>query len=712
MRPTLNFALFIALLLLAAATELTAQTEFPSTQFVRIDADQKPTLDGRLEDPVWQEATRIEEFYQARPTDRGAPSQRTEVLLLRDNETIYIGFKAFDTDIENLTAKGLIQGQNFFSDDRFAVYIDPFNDRRNSYFFQINANSIRRDALIGNNYFIEDWSTVWMAATHIHDWGWSGEIAIPIRSISFDPSAEQWGINFGRVYPRAGEEMAWSSRNRSLDPAVAGYISGVEGFNQGLGLELTPSASLIARETGDQDVETKFEPSLTGFYNLTPFLTAGLTFNTDFSATDVDDRQVNLNRFSLFFPEKRDFFLRDASIFEFGNINENGRPFFSRRIGLADDGQPLDINVGARLSGRAGDWNLGALFINQDAGVEGAAEDLLVARATRNVFKESDVGVIATKGDPTSANDNQLFGFDYNYRTSEFMGDKRFNANIWYQETDTQGISGDQSAHGFGLRYPNYKWDGYIDFTRIEKNFNPALGFVNRTGVNLVDGRWRYRHQMDSGFWQWLGARVQYFRSDRIGGSLQTERAFLNVFEGFSNGNDFFTFFVGQTKEGVEDPFELTSDIRINRGLYISDRYGVYFETGFQRPLRFEVEIADGDFFGGTRLQISPTVEWRPNRHWLLSLSTSQNRIELDQDKFTSRLYSARVNYAFNSRWAWLTRIQGDNLSNTVSLNSRIRYQPRADREYFLVFDQTRDRETDERLDTSLVFKAQFNFRL
>ncbi len=701
----------LATSLIFLPTNSSAQSGFPETQLAIIDSANPVVIDGNINDVIWQTAPIISNFHQIRPTDKGNPSQRTEVQLARDSQYIYVAFKAFDTNVSTLSAKGLIQGQNYFSDDRFAVYIDTFNDRRNSYFLQTNANGIRRDALFGNDYFIEDWSTVWHVETKVHDWGWSGEMAIPIRSISFDPNAKQWGINFGRVYPRNGEEMAWSSSNRSNKPAVSGYLNGVEGFSQGIGLELSPSIALIAEDDSKGQRSENIEPSLTGFYNITPFLTAGLTFNTDFSATDVDDVQVNLNRFSLFFPEKREFFLRDASIFEFGNIDQNGRPFFSRKIGLSGDGRPLEIDVGARLSGRAGDWNIGALAIKQEAGITGGDEDLLVARASRNVFEESDFGFIATKGDPNSDLDNSLMGVDYNYRTTRFKGDKRLNANAWYQESNTQGVNVGQTAYGFGISYPNDKWDGYMDYRRIEDNFNPALGFVNRRGVELVDSQMRYRHRLDNGFWQWLGGRAQYFRADTINGSIQSQSAFIHPLEGQSKRNDFFTFFVGQTKEGVIETFQLPNDIQITPGLYTSDRYGVYVETGFQRPLRMELEIADGDFFGGTRLEIRPEIEWRPNKHWLASVSMSQNHIELPQGEFTSRVFSAKLNYAFSSRWALLSLVQADNGSNTVSINSRLRYQPRADREYLLVFNQSRDRITDETLDTSIVFKAQWNFR-
>lgn len=706
MKTRLVFSVLGMLVLLSNAVAQEMRTEFH-----RITGSDKPVIDGNLDEEVWRMAPVISDFHQIRPDDHGVPSEKTEVQIARSDEFIYVAFKAYDSDIENLSAKGFIQGQNFFSDDRLAVYIDSFNDRRNCYFFQVNGNGIRRDALLGNDYFIEDWSTIWYANTQRYDWGWSAEMAIPVKSIAFDPNADSWGINFGRVHPRVGEEMAWSSRERNINPSVAGYIGGVKNFDQGLGLEFAPSVSLVYFDD-EAGSTTDIEPSLTTFYNVTPFLTAGLTLNTDFSATDVDDRQLNLSRFSLFFPEKREFFLRDASIFEFGNIDDNGRPFFSRRIGLSSEGEPLNIDAGVKLSGRAGAWNVGALAIRQDAELDGADNGLFVGRVSRNVFDESEVGLITTSGDPTSSKGNSLVGGDYTYRTSRLLGDQRLRATAWYQETETDGFDDNQRAYGVGINLPNYKYSGYLDYRRIEENFNPALGFVNRSGVEQVDGQARYRHRLQGRYWQWLRTRVQYSRIERINGGLQSQRVFWNFFEGFSEKNDFFTFFIGQTKEGVITPFELRSGVDIPVGEFTSDRYGVFFKTGPQNPVSFELEVADGDFFGGSRLQVTPEVQWRPSKHIFASFSANENRIKLPQGNFTSRLYSARFNYAFDRRWAWLNVVQADNFSDTISINSRIRFQPRANREFFLVLNQTRDRVTEKIIDSAIVFKAAFNFRI
>ncbi|NND82980.1 MAG: carbohydrate binding family 9 domain-containing protein [Gammaproteobacteria bacterium] len=715
-----NSFLFVLLTLsgqVQAQTATPSRVELPRASAYKISADQAPIIDGQLDEAVWRAATRIVDFHQTRPDDHGIPTEKTEAQIAIDAKFVYVAFRNYDTEMDKLVAKGLIQGQNFFSDDRVAVNLDTFNDRRNSYFFQVNANGMRRDSLLGNNYFIDEWDTIWYAATAKHDWGWTAEMAIPIKSIAFDPGSSTWGMNLTRISPRRGEELAWSSIDRNANPSAFGYLEDASGFTQGLGLEFVPSVSLSYLDNSDPDngltgSDTRFEPSLTTFYNVTPYLTAGVTLNTDFSGTDVDERQVNLSRFSLFFPEKREFFLRDASIFEFGDLERNARPFFSRRIGLSSKGAPLDIDAGFKLSGRAGAWNVGALGIKQKTELDGADDALFVGRASRNIMEESEFGFIATHGDPTSLNGNSLVGTDFTYRNSQVFGDKQFSATAWYQQSETDGLVDNQRAYGGGVSYPNYKYSGYLDYRVVEENFNPALGFVNRSGVTQVDGQIRYRHRLSGEFWQWLRARAQYFRSDRIDGGVQTESIVFNVLEGFSSRNDFFTFWYEQEKEGLIEDFQLTDDIVVPAGLYTSDRVGTFFETGRARNFRAEVEISDGDFLGGSNLRIQPTLEWRPNKHFFASVSATENRIELPQGRFTSRLYSARLNYAINSQWAWLNVIQADNFSDTVSLNSRLRYQPRADREYLLIFDQTRDRVSDDILNSAVILKLAFNFRM
>jgi len=699
-------------LLTALAAAATAGGEFPVTHPYRLAGQPPPVIDGQVETGEWTNATLVTDFHQIRPGDHTPPSERTEVRLAYDKNFFYIGVKAYDDTPEAVTANGLIQGRTFFSDDRFEVHLDTFDDRRNAYFFQVNANGIRREALMGNDYWIEEWDTVWYAGGRRQPWGWSAEMAIPFKSISFDPALDTWGFNLGRVIPRKNEEVSWSSRERNVGPAVSGYSTGLEGMRQGVGIEVVPSATISVRDRRTGKDETEFDPSLTGFYRITPYLTGALTFNTDFSATEADERQINLSRFSLFFPEKREFFLQDANIFEFGGLERNGRPFFSRRIGLSGAGNPLDINAGTKLTGRAGDWNIGALATHQEAGAPDADQTLFVARLSRNLFKESSLGAIYTQGNPDGSAGNRVTGLDFNYRNSNVGDGRTLNTRLWAQQSNTDELHGRDSAWGAAFDWPNDRIDGELAFSHIEENFNPALGFVNRGGVNEVDGQVRFRRRPTSGPLQWMATRLQYFRAERIDtGDVDTQAMWWNFFEANTHGGDFMTFFVGRETEKLIEPFEISPGVVVPPGRYDGDRYGFFIETGQHRPIRLVLEAVDGGFLSGDNLALIPELIWRPGPRLELGMATVFNKVDLPQGEFITRLHRLRANVAFNARWAWLNLVQTDNISDTVSVNSRLRWEPRADREVFLVLNQIAERNGWRAFETEFALKAAFNFR-
>ncbi|MCP5090261.1 MAG: carbohydrate binding family 9 domain-containing protein, partial [Gammaproteobacteria bacterium] len=337
---------FLLLLSSECVAVYTVDGERKSFEILR--ADSTPRIDGRLDDDVWRNAVVVDDFHQTTPTDGASPTEITIVRVAYDDEYLYIAADLRDSNPREIRAKQMIQGKMFFSDDRFWVTIDSFNNKRNDYFFQVNANGVRREALRENNArFIEEWVTIWRAESAVHDEGWSTEIAIPFKSISFSPESDTWGINFGRGIVRKQEFNMWASHERQDWPAYGGEVRGIGDIQQGLGLDVVPSVNLSQQRDlvlgGEQ---SGFEPSLDIRYRITPSLSATFTLNTDFSTAEVDEQQVALDRFSLFFPEKRDFFLQDAGIFEFGNIDTNGRPFFSRRIGLSADGESVGIDGG------------------------------------------------------------------------------------------------------------------------------------------------------------------------------------------------------------------------------------------------------------------------------------------------------------------------------------------------------------------------------
>jgi hypothetical protein len=424
-------------------------------------------------------------------------------------------------------------------DDAFYVTLDPFNTGRAGYFFGTNPNGVRYDGTYRNvSEIYDNWDGIFDAAAGYFEGGWVAEFKIPFKTLSFDPNTDRWGLNFSRTVARKNERIAWSSRNRSWDPSVSGLAVGFDGIQQGAGLDIVPSATYRTKRTFSPDTsDSELEPSLDVFYKLTPSLNASVTINTDFSATEVDDRQVNLTRFSLFFPEKRDFFLREEDIFDFGRIGarngngaisaaerENGRPFFSRRIGLGLQGQPVDIEYGGKVSGRAGRWEIGALSIRQDELADIHADTLSVVRIKANLVGESTAGFVLTNGSPTANEDNSLVGFDYLYRNSRLPGGRTIEGFAWYQRSDTDGLDTDDDAMGLGFKIPStIGFRGGFAAKEFQRNFNPGLGFISRTDVRDYSGHIAYTHRPPSGRWQSIYSGIVGQRIEPIDGGLQSQ---------------------------------------------------------------------------------------------------------------------------------------------------------------------------------------------
>ena len=487
-----------------------------------VDAEQKtvriqrtaepPTIDGDLSEELWVRAPPVADFHQVTPVEGDAPSERTEVYVLYDRDALYIGVRLFDAEPDLINARILRQGQAIGADDRFFVHLDPFNNRRSGYLFGVNPNGVRYDGIFeGVTQRQFDWDGIWQAAARVTPEGWVLEMAIPFKTLSFDPAATSWRMNFVRNIERKNEGMAWISRNRNTDLSTMGDVTGISQIEQGRGLDVVPSVSVRDRRAiGTTEGESATEPSVDVFYKLTPQLNASLTVNTDFSATEVDDRQVNLTRFSLFFPEKRDFFLQDVDIFQFGRLQQDGRPFFSRKLGIDAAGQPVPLDVGAKVSGRIGRFELGTLAVRQEAyenpyvaGETINATTAFVGRVAANVLAESSVGMIVTDGDPSSNHDNSVVGVDFRYQNSQLIGGKSLEGDAWFQQSDSEHLVGDDTAIGLAVRVPsNTGLRGEFGLTRMEENFYPALGFVRRTGIDQADlelgHTWRPREQRDS----------------------------------------------------------------------------------------------------------------------------------------------------------------------------------------------------------------------
>jgi len=708
-------------LLCAAARIAAAQSTVPPTdpgqktvQVVRTAT--APVIDGDLSDAVWSTAAVVDDLHQVSPIEYAEPYERTEVLILYGDEALYIAARLYDTEPELITAKNMRQNDQIGQDDRLYVTIDPFNDRRSGYYFGVNPNGVRSDGLYRNvTEFYGDWDSIFDAAAGRFEGGWTAEIEIPYKSISFDPTTDTWGLNFSRSVVRKNETVAWVSRNRAYNPSVSGLAVGFSGLEQGLGLDVVPSVSATNRKDfATSESESDAEPSLDVAYKLTPQLNASLTINTDFSATEVDDRQVNLTRFGLFFPEKRDFFLHEADIFEFGGIGgqrqsqipglntlaQNGRPFFSRSIGLSSTGQPVDLNYGGKVSGRVGRWELGALSIRQDEFDAVHADTLSVVRAKLGVLDESNVGFITTAGSPTSNVDNSLAGVDFLYRNTHLPGGRTIESDVWYQQSDTDDVVDDDAAYGTSFRLPSSEgFRGTVQYKAYEQNFNPALGFITRRGISDSYLNLGYMLRPSDGYIEsWL-INFDYQRIEYLDGGLQTEAFFLRPVSLTNGTGDSFTLALSDFTEVLIAPFPIYPGVIVPPGEYDSDTVGIQIGTGNHRKVAGNlrlVEYPDGRFYGGTRSDQFLELTWRPSARFRANVSYEYNDVRLPQGSFETRLVRAGFDISFSPTVSWVNLIQYDNVSEVAGINMRLHWIPEAGREmYFVINHNVEDVDRD-----------------
>ena len=716
---------------------LLAQENPPGAAVKRLAAvrtSEPITLDGRLDEPAWATAAVIEasDIHQILPVEYAAPGQVTRFLVLYDDDALYLAADMKDDHPELMTAKVLRQGgANSWLDDQFNIFLDPFYDKRSGYRFQVNPHGVRQEGLFkGADQVQWQWNGIWQAAAEQHADGWVAETRIPFKTISFNPATDTWGLNLNRRVARTNETVGWVSRNRTQSPAISGELTGIMDIKQGLGLDVVPSLSAVSHRGFAPRTDTSdVEPSVDVFYKITPSLNAALTLNTDFSATEVDDRQVNLTRFGLFFPEHRDFFLQGADIFEFGRIGqrsmdspfarpleENGLPFFSRRIGLSAAGEPVSLDGGVKLNGRVGRWTVGTLAIRQDEfrGVD--ASNLFVGRVAANVLAESAVGLIMTEGDPLSNVDNRVAGVDFRYQNTRLPNGHALESEAWLQKSSTQGLDGNDKAWGVRMWAPNsVGFKGGFGIKEIQANFNPALGYTNRRDIRDYTGEFGYTYRPSGHSLRTLYAGANSQHIENLDGRLQTEISQLRL-ELENQTSDKLTFRYQNQKEGLRLPFQIFRGVVIPPGEYSFAQLRAGVSTGQHRRVVTSASYSTGDFYAGRLNNVNAQVEWIPRPKFRALVSYDYNDASLPQGDFVVRLARVGIDVIMSSRLSWVNLIQYDNASRTTGVNSRLHWAPEAGRDFYVIlnhnlreFDLT-DRFRSDTADLTVQYRHTFRY--
>ena len=705
--------------------------EVPATlEATALAADAEVRLDGEVTEDAWATATPITDFRQQEPVEGGEPSQRTEIRVLFDEDNLYIGAVLYD-DPEGIIAYQKRRDAFLMTDDRFMWILDTFLDGRTGYFFEINPAGLMGDGIIGGGGgggpgggrggmgggrggggggggggVNKAWDGIWEARVVRRPDGWSAEIRIPFRTLNFDPKLTEWGINFQRTIRRNNEEILWRGHRRNqgiFRPIHAGRLTGLGQLSQGLGLEVTPYAVSNWRRQPDTDELTDFDDSFPGDvgvdlgYSITPSLRAAVSVNTDFAEVEVDDRQVNLTRFPLRFPERRDFFLEGSGVFAF-SPGSMASPYYSRRIGLTD-GEPVPITYGTRLGGQAGPYELGFLHVRTGEAGEVTPETFSVGRVKRQLLAQSYLGLAYTRR-ATSADslgfapvDRHTLGVDAEYSTSEFLGEKNLEVQAFFAwnsnpEPAEHRSLGDLTARGVRVEFPNDVWSGNFSYREFGTEYDPAVGFVNRNGYRWVEQRLAFRprprgidwlRQLDfSAQFQWVG--------DIESGRVEERQWQFNVLGLNFESGDNLDFNLEQRYEYLDDDFEVSDGIVVEPGRYSSWEWSVRGGTAGRRRVSLFGNVSRGGFWGGDRLQTSAWVTFRPRPGLSVSTNYQWNDVELPQGSFQTNLVRLSGGWDLSPWMSLMGNVQYDDISEVVGLFLRGQWTVTPGNDLFFVY--------------------------
>jgi hypothetical protein len=680
-------------------------TYSPEARATRITNEEAPTIDGDLSDPAWAKAQVIDEFYQVDPNVGQLASQPTIARVLYDDENLYVGIYAYDSEPDRIVATVQARDANVDVDDGVRIFIDPELTRRNSYYFEMNALGARVDALTqNNNSYISTWNTIWEGRAQRQPDGFSVEMAIPFRDLSFNPANPNWGLEIQRRIRRTGERIRWSNIVPAAyyaDVSRSGTLTGIEGVNQGLGLDVQVYGKFVYRREWEDELigqeETnslKFVMSGNAYYKITPGLTGTLTVNPDFSNSPLDIRQVNTTRFVLFQPETRDFFLQDAASFEFGgrgflrsdNIGrDNGRPFFSRNIGLANN-RPVSIVTGGKVSGQYGNIGIGALTVLTDGTGTGTEKQVLsVARVTAPVLSESKVGLIFTNGDPTGVSKNTVAGADFQYLNSNILPGKAAQADVYYQRSFSD-VRGDDEVFGLSLNYPNEPWGGNANFKHIGTGYYPALGFVNRTGIRVYDGNFGRRDRNIAGL-RFIDMSTTWNIITDLSNHIESRENILSATIQ-TPVTDEFQFRVHDFFEDVPQPFLIAEKVPVPIGRYHWSNIAGFIRTSDSRPVTFRLDVMCCSFYNGNYWRIDTQLDYRPSRFLQFQPRYTYTFVDLPTGSVGIHLATLAAIVNFTPDMQLYNEVQFDNISQNFALSMRYRWEYRPGDEIFVSVGQ------------------------
>lgn len=672
-------------------------------------------IDGILDEQAWYTAPVIANFTQSEPHDRLPASEHTEVRILQDDENIYFGFICYDKEPDKIIANEMKRDTYLTNDDYIALYLDTYHDHRNFYNFYTNPRGCLRDAIVTDGrHYNSAWDGIWFARTSITKEGWIAEIRIPFYAIRFAENGKgMWGVNFMRHIRRKRERDYWIPISRDLgfygawQASRFGEIEGIRAQSNGRGLEMKPFAvGGVTRQYRPLSTDRQSNQGIDARYSINPNMRAEFSYNTDFAQVEADQEIVNLSRFSIYYPEKREFFLENAGLYSaLGASSDLGgsnylQYFYSRRIGL-EDGERIPILGAARLSGKVGGYSLGVLnvqcadkaFINADNQIRMIpGTNFAAVRVKRDIFQQSGVGALVLNKQSFPSRYNRLVAVDALMKFGAFLQVDGNIAKTISPENTSKNYAGE--AHVNVLRR-SISWRN--SYLHIDPHFNPQMGYVWRDDIK------RYRSSLF--ITHWINKyRVRDVSWGLYGGYMTNtlNRFISNYGSGFvdcelSTG-DLLSFRIMRDAERIHEGFDIR-DIHVHPGMYPEWSREVELESNESRCISGGINIEDSDYWSGKRRDIRLFNGLRPTAGLNMEMFYRFSRVTHPTASFNSNVLSSRVTYSFTTDIFAKSYIQWNELDKKISVNLLMNYRYCPGSDIYLVYNELWDPEGQGRMD-------------
>ena len=649
--------------------------------------------------------------------------------IIYNEDHLYVGVKCFDSDPDKILHRELKWDTSLNNDDRFVVVFDTYHDKRMGIAFATNANGAHDDAtFLSDKDTNMQWDGIWEVASRITDFGWSCEFEIPFKTLRFPTTEQQeWGVNFMRVIQRKNEEVDWRGWRRDeglTHLASAGTIIIPGKIKPGHQLDVTPYVLAGAEKQRTKKLDDVFNYGVDLKYGITSNMTLDLTTKTDFAQIESDKDVINLTRFPIQYPEKRDFFLEGLETFDF--TQGGTKLFYSRDIGIDPvTREGIPILGGAKLTQKQGGYRLGVMTIQTEEQGNVPSTNYSVVRVRKDVFEQSYIGFIGSSvleseifrihpkiGD----HDNQVLGFDFGYRTGKFLGKRNLDIQGYITGSSDDGLAHDNLAGRIYFSYPNDLINWYGLYHTLDENFRPGVGFASRVGIKNYIWFLTISPRPNIPYVKKLVFKpfdINY--TTDMDGVLETRNEEIRPLGFIFNSGDVLDFKIWNKYDFIDKPdgWKIFGNTVVPRGTYTWWYYDIQYSGSRNRPVALDFSTNFGDHYCGTRTYYNASLAFKQTKNIALSADMTYNDISIGDSRFITREYGGRMGEDFSTRLSSSVFVQWNNKTNVVTTNFRIHYIPRVGSDIYIVYNHLMEEEFDYRTkENAAMLKVNYTYRL